>query len=169
MGNESVKSLAKILVGKLPSETNNPIAIRRTARANFSKGKVASGFARNTGTGSAKAGDIERTAITAERLAGVGRDSETNTTGFKEQNRAAHEAAQERRRQERERVDAAKERNGQGQDENTPEDELAYQAELESERERIAEGQHSSNSRGKTKPTGLMAVNAEYRRRKGLS
>lgn len=123
-------------------------------------------------------GDIAKSAITAERLAGVGRDSETDTTGFKEQNRAAHEAAQERRRQERERVDAAKERNGQGQDdwedevqqgigEDAPEEtEQAYQAELESERERIAEAQHSSN-RGKTKPTGLMAVNAEYARRRG--
>lgn len=106
MGNESVKSLAKILVGKMPSETNSPVAIRRNVRANFSKGKVASGFARNTGTGSAKAGDIERTAITAERLASFARDSETDTTGFKEQNRAAHEAAQERRRQERERVES---------------------------------------------------------------
>lgn len=125
------------------------------------------------------AGDIAKSAITAERLAGVGRDSEIDTTGFKAENREQRERAQERQRQNRERVDAAKERNGQGQDdwedevqqgigEDAPEDELAYQAELESERERIAEAQHSSN-RGRTKPTGLMAVNAEYRRRKGLS
>lgn len=76
MGNESVQSLAKILVGKLPSENeqHNANQIRRNARSNFSKGRVASGFARITG--SASAGDIAKTAITAERLAGVGQDSQ---------------------------------------------------------------------------------------------
>lgn len=114
MSNQTTDKLAKILVGKLPSETNSPVAIRRKYRANASAGKVASGFARITG--SARAGDIARTAITAERLSAVGRDSETDTTGFKEQNRAARESAEERSLRNRERVEAAMERSGQGQD-----------------------------------------------------
>ncbi len=51
------------------------------------------------------AGNIARSAITAERLAGIGRDSETDITGFKEGNREAHAATAESRRQEHERVD----------------------------------------------------------------
>lgn len=118
MANQDVQTLARNLVGKSYSERNQPNAnqIRRNARANFGKGKISSGFARNTGTGSARGGDILATCITAERLAGVGQDSQTDTTGFKEENREQRERAAYRRRQERARVEAAMERSGQAHD-----------------------------------------------------
>lgn len=70
-----VKILAAKLAGSYKPNAND---IRRNARNNFSKGRVASGFARNTGTGSAKAGDILATCITAERLGNIAQDSPTD-------------------------------------------------------------------------------------------
>ena len=152
------ENLVRKLVERPSENTDSPsVATRRRYRA---QGGSVNGFARIVG--SAKAGDIAATAITAERLAGVGCDGETDTTGFKAQNRQQRASSEERRKQERVRVDAAIERNAQGED-SEAETEQHYEAE---ERSRdIA----ASGSRGRARAVGLEAVNAEYAKRKGVN
>lgn len=152
----NVKELTKKLVQK-PNTSNEPLAVQQRRKYRNSGGSI-SGFARING--SAKAGDIAGTAITAERLAGIGFDSDTDTdtTGFKKSNRDSHAATAERRRQNRQLVNAAIERNGQGTVEDAePEDQEFFEAE---ESTPVEERRHS-------RPVGLEEVNQEYARRRG--
>jgi hypothetical protein len=165
----TVEQLTKQLVGKAPSE-HSPADIKRAAREMFSRGKVLSGFTRGL-TGSAKAGDVAASAITAQHLAGVGRDGE-----FAEENAHQQERSQERRRQERERVEQAIAREDGAQangfdDVEESAREGIVDAEPETQEWATAEFNPGPvSSRGGRRPVGLESVNEaneEYRRRRG--
>jgi len=160
MGNEGVHELTKILVGGSYRKTNiensnDPpaVVVRRRARANYGAGKSISMFARAHGE---RRPDNSIFDQQRHYRAIAALDERTDTTGFKETNEAAHEAARERSQENRDRVDDFNERESQGEvvdNADEPED----QEWAERTQEPV-----TSNSRGRTKPTGLMEVNAAY-------
>lgn len=147
----TVTELTKQLVGNgyRPSAP----ALKHGARELFTRGKVLSGFTRGI-AGSAEAGDIARTAITAERLASVGRD--------------VHPLS-------RDLVEAHEERQSQGQDDQDYLDGMSYTAPPEAPVETVEWSNNFYNPPMPTvklnKPSTAMnldQVNSLYAKRKHI-
>jgi hypothetical protein len=117
----NTKELVKKLTAGMPKRIDN-CEQRRQARTDYSKGRSMSLFDRAHGEQRPN-----RKVWSLFDSHNFSMDSgETDTTGFKESNRDSHAATAERSRQERERVNAAIERNTQGEDAQ-PETEQYYE------------------------------------------